>query len=286
MRRNHLAVSMLAVVGALTAGLIGWEIGRAGKPVVAPLDALATDTLGERLMARVGKRFVADNRQGRPVAGGSVTFYDQPRPYDESFCWTTAYTVPTAIVEDRAPAHGEPLGGNVEVVRLYGAWKAPTSPDQSDSAGQKACAAYRDFQHMFREANPDAGTRGAYLLDTMITRAKIGRLDFPGKCVEEPRDSRTHDCDMIALLTRLTFNQISYAETKASENSTNPSRYTDELTIFTGRDRGRETVTLTVVSTQFRVMPSSNDVVELLNAGIVLRKPQIVSVDAVVSALD
>jgi hypothetical protein len=283
MRRGFLGLSLFTFAGVAAAGLVGWQIGRHDARDMTTPEQITTRQLGERLMARVGKRFVADNRHGAPIAGGSVTFYDQAQPYGESFCWTTSYILPPAIVDDRAAARGEPLEGNVAVERVYGVWKAPTSPNQSEQAAQKACAAYRDFDHMFREANADAGTRGAYLLDAVMAQARNGRLDFPARCSDEDKPL---GCDMIALLKRLTLKQMSYAETKARKDSAHSSIYTDELTLWTGRNKGRESVVLTITSEQPDTHYSSNDAVRILNQPIVVPPPHLVSADAVVSSLD
>ena len=204
-------------------------------------------------MARLGKKFVADNRRGAAVGSGSVTFYEQPVPDGQSFCRLKTYTLAAPIVENRAPRANE-HDDNLTVTEMFGIWKRPGSPDQGRLASQQACAAYRDFDHLFSEENLFAGRRGAYLLDTLITAAQTGHLDFPHQCgdvrLARRPDEPAAPCDMMALLRRLNFKQSFSAATKSEKPLQGSTVFIDELMLWTGRDHGREFVMLTIESRQ------------------------------------
>jgi hypothetical protein len=265
MRSRPLVLLALAITAALAIGLWGWQTGRIGAPIGAARDNPSSDELAARLMPRIGKHFVADNRHGQPLGRDGVTFYEQPTPVGGSFCRITTYTLAPHVVANTPD-------NDVKVGERFGAWKRPTSPDQPAPAGQKACAAYRDFDHMIRADSPSAAMRGAYLLDAMIGTAQSGRLDVPHSCQDTTQTARPDDrvpCDAIALLKRMTVKQLSDVTSHSRKDREGSSIFDDELMLWTGQDRGRQFVILRIVAEQRDDRPSSNEAkVVSLNASI------------------
>ncbi|CAN5529478.1 hypothetical protein BH10PSE14_BH10PSE14_19630 [soil metagenome] len=249
--------------------MIGWEISRTGFPTNAP-DTLSSDELAARLMPRIGRHFVGDNRHGQPLGSDGVTFYEQPTPVGGSFCRIRTYTLAPHVVANTP-------GNDVKVSDMFGVWKRPTSPDQPAPAGHKACAAYRDFDHMIHADSPSAAIRGAYLLDVMIAGAQSGRLDFPHSCRDTTQPERSVDkpapCDAIALLRRMTLKHLSDATTKSQRDTQHSSIFDDELTLWTGQDRGRQFVVLRIVAEQQHGRQS-------------IRATDVVSLDALIGSVD
>ncbi|MEG3143319.1 hypothetical protein U1839_01515 [Sphingomonas sp. RT2P30] len=254
MRSRPLVLLVVAIAAALAIGWWGWQTGRIGAPTRVARDNPSSDERAARLMPRIDKHFVADNRHGQPRGPDGVTFYEQPTLVGGSLCRIGTYTLAAHVVANTPD-------NDVKVGERFGIWKRPTSPDQPAPAGQKACAAYRDFDHMIRADSPSAAMRGADLLDAMIARAQSGRLDVPHSCQDTTQAKRPDDsapCDAIALLKRMTVKQLGDVASHSRKDAQGSSIFDDELTLWTGQDRGRQFVILRIVAEQRDDRPSSN----------------------------
>lgn len=254
MRSRPLVLLALAIVAALATGLWAWQTGRIGSPIRAAHDNPSPDERAARLMSRIGKHFVADNRHGQPLGSDGVTFYEQPTPVGGSLCRIGTYTLARHVVASTPD-------NVVQAGERFGIWKRPTAPDQPAPASQKACTAYRDFDHLIRADSPTAAMRGAYLLDALIATAQSGRLDIPHSCEDTTQPGQADGrapCDAIALLKRMTVKQLGDVTSHSRKDGQGSSIFDDELTLWTGQDRGRQFVILRIVAEQRDDRPTNN----------------------------
>lgn len=204
------------------------EVSLGGPLSAHALERSSTGELGMALLARVGARLVADDRVGAAEQG--LRFFDTPKPYGEWLCRVNAYSVPAKIVTGKLAYPQDFWADDLSVKRLYGIWRRPTVAPRSRSR-DKACAAYRDFGHLFVEEGVLAASRGAYLLDVLLTDAAAGRLPFPATCASLDDGGQTRPCDARAVLRGRSLKDLGRVEQLDEKEFEHEIRWSDRLTL-------------------------------------------------------
>lgn len=212
--------------------------------------SMPTRELASRLLARVGRTFVADTRYGdQPIYW--VGFYEEPKPYGEVLCRVDQVNVPRKIIRGRYGNRQDFWDDDISITRMYAVWKIPGS--KNDLTREDACARYRDFGRLIYGKNGDTVERAVNVISDAVNKARLGKVDFKLTC----RDARERDhpksCDGAALLAHLDprdIFQVEQAETTKTERS---ERHVDIVYARQGKMLSchrREQVRLDVVSTQ------------------------------------
>ncbi|HEX6374109.1 MAG TPA: hypothetical protein VFZ91_00140 [Allosphingosinicella sp.] len=239
----------LYVAGALVLGVglgICVEIVRT-RAAAGPLDGAETDLramppaeLGARLMARVGRGFVASTTEE-----DAVTFYDRPKPYGAWLCRANTYSFPRKVVTGRLQRPQERWEDDLAVERRYGIWRRPSA---ADGDRDRACAAFRDFGNMFVSEGVDGADpeRAPYLLETVIAAARAsGRLPFPLTCHRYGRhDAEGGACDGRAILRGLSLERLRRSKTLAFAHGENFGTSRDQLSLAAGPPHSGLVVTI------------------------------------------
>ena len=249
----------LYVAGALLTGLglgVALELARAraaGSPSDlsdTELGAMAPGELGSRLMARIGRKFVASTGWH-----GGVTFYDQPKPYGSWSCRVNAYSVPKKVATGRLEQRQDWWADDLDVERRYGVWRRPSAPDTPDAARHKACAAFRDFGNTFTSHGVEAAEpeRAAFLLEAVIMAARAsGKPTFALTC----RRRGMHDvegppCDGRAIVRGLSLQRLRRSETLSFVHGQEFGASRDALSLEVDAPAGKPVLlTLTIASEQ------------------------------------
>lgn len=198
-------------------------------------------------MAKVAEKFVARADQNGPGA----VFYDRPLPYGEWLCRVNAYRIHPTILTGEIKLKQDAWADPLLVERMYGIWTRPTAGRPKDGAREAACARYRDFTHLFSEEGLLVAERSAYLLDTLLTDARLERPRFKSDCLA--RDGlNLLPCDPIALLRSRSLKDLYQAKAISQQDMPGGTRYTDELTLEMPKRSGRHyaMLTITLVSEQ------------------------------------
>lgn len=233
---------------ALMLGALPLPFG-SGRPIIAP-ERVPTRALGDALMYRVTKTFVADSRTSTPAAHG-VTFFDQPTPAGEFFCLVRTYRVPAEVVSGRTPERYE---GSLETGEAYGLWIDPQEAgrmgrDELQRTRTLACADYRDFEHMITEKDPLAASGGLEFLAAAQAAARDGQLSARTSCRSDHEELAGRPCDALAYLRTVDLKSVRFAETLADHIGSDPVpwRVTYRLNIPDGDVGGHPALTMITI---------------------------------------
>jgi len=210
---------------------------------------LPSAKLGERLMARVGRHFVADTSDGWEK-GVSMTFYGQPKPFGGWLCRVAVFTVPDKIVRGvEEPGYEDDL----ELREKYAIWRRPTAAPSTDKEEDAACAAYRDFKHMFSAREPGPEQRGPYVADIILEQVSSGHVTIPLTCKGNRSYPLIGTCDAVKILRGLTLKEFDGVSTKSEKRGDGVTTYEDELTFELKHNKqccSEELLRMTVTSDQ------------------------------------
>jgi len=189
------------------------------------LKRLPTSELGRHVLARVGARFIGVRRPSS--SGDDIRFFDTPKPYGNSLCRVNSYLVPSKIISGQSARGQDWWADDLTITRLYGIWKPPTT--NGSTTREKACANYRDFDHLFLEQGLLAAERGAFLLDTVLAQAQSGKLRFPATCTSSPKHTAAQHCDPVSILRGLSLRNLRLVHQDKEQAFKGGIRWTDDL---------------------------------------------------------
>lgn len=203
----------------------------------SPTEPVAIDTressgeLGAKLLQRVGRNLIADDRRMR--GDGPITFYAVPKAYGDVLCRVDVYSVAPKIIQGRA-SDRELWEDDLKIETRYGLWKRP-SADGGDR--DKACAAYRDFDHLIGTDNGLSVERAAFVMDMILTEAKANKIPFEASCVKLTLDfgGRQEACDPQAVLRLVSLKDIGATKEKSRDTIPPSPLHRDEIWIEGGR---------------------------------------------------
>jgi hypothetical protein len=193
-------------MGALvTAVLLGalplpFGIGRTH----ALLERLPTRALAHVRLGRIADTMVADSRS-TATSKTDITFYDEPVPYGPFLCSVHLY---------RTPGHGFPgskpgAPDSLEMTTAYGVWANPSETVDGSVRGQeRACAAYRDFEHLFVAGERADHFTAVLQFDDARDAAVAGKVNFPIACLSYRPHGEASRCDGPAVLKSLDLKQL------------------------------------------------------------------------------
>ena len=133
--------------------------------------------LGSKLLQVVGRNLIADNRATRSPDNPFLLFAT-PKPFGETLCRVDVYTVAPKIVRGQI-SEKERWDDDLEVETQYGLWKRPSL---AGGDRDRACAAYRDFEHLIRDGSVLSVARAAFVMDEILAQAKSGKFSFEVSC--------------------------------------------------------------------------------------------------------
>ncbi|MBB4100461.1 hypothetical protein [Sphingomonas kyeonggiensis] len=205
-------------IGAMTIVLTHSTSGiRADKPTVAvaPIASPSTGSsaeLGSKLLQIVGRNLIADNRAMRHP-DGPLLLFATPKPFGETLCRVDVYTVAPKIVRGQI-SEKERWDDDLKVETQYGLWKRPSL---AGGDRDRACAAYRDFEHLIRDGSVLSVARAAFVMDEILAQAKTGKFGFQVTCTRFARDPNADPapCDPVTVLRLLKLKDIYRAEQKS-----------------------------------------------------------------------
>ena len=231
------AIGALAI-GAFAIGLISgaaWiaigkdrdrELQLAAFSQRSTASRLPSAKLGERLMARIGQHFVADTSDHWDK-GLSMTFYGQPKPFGDWLCRVVVFRVPDKIVRGvEEPRYEDDL----DLSTRYAIWRRPTAAPPTAKEGDVACAAYRDFEHMFDSPVAGPQQRGPYVADVIFEQVSSGHVTIPLTCQDHHAYPLTSACDAVKILRGLTLKELGGVSTKSEKQGDGVITYEDLLT--------------------------------------------------------
>lgn len=222
----------LALIAGLGIGAFAARHRASPPPPALPNEPPAS--LGEKLMARVGKRFVA--MRGSLESG--VTFYDTPKPYQRALCRVNAYFVPAKIIAGAFPAEGQEFWeDNLTIQMRFGVWTTPGGPDRSEAEAVRACAAYRDFDDTFFVDEGASAQRAAELMQLVLQAARSStKPAFPIACQVMKSAKEVSPCDGKARLRSWSLKQLSQVRTESEQYQRTGWLRKDRLMLSLGPD--------------------------------------------------
>lgn len=183
--------------------------------------------LGAKLLQRVGRNLIADDR-ARGWYDGPIEFYAVPKPYGDTLCRVDVYTVAPKIIRGRI-LDKEEWDDDLKVETRYGLWKRPSA---AGGNRYQACAAFRDFRHLITDGNQLSVARATYAMDTILDRAKSGKVDFKLSCtIMSLKLGKPVSCDPLAILRALSLQDIYRTEMKSETEDEHSSVRHDEVSI-------------------------------------------------------
>jgi len=256
MRRVSLPIALLMAGVGLVLGAIAVAAWRSPTSAGANLGLhpVRSAELGSRIMARVGKDFVAYRRS----AGSGITFYDRPKPFDSWLCRVNAFYVPEKVLTGAIKRTQDRWEDNLSVETLYGVWKKPSLGRAGpDSERHQACARFNDFDHLISERGELSIDRGVYLFDRILSDAKSG--GFPpnlscNRAVVTSSGISEQACDATAFLRSLTLSDL--ARVERVSNEVKAKRLVDQLWL---RARGTDLRAIVITSDEKPYDPRNID---------------------------
>jgi hypothetical protein len=183
--------------------------------------------LGTKLLQRVGRNLVADDR-ARGWHDGPIEFYGAPKPYGDTLCRVAVYTVPPKIIRG-ATFDSEKWDDDLKVETRYGLWKKPSA---AGGDRDKACAAFRDFRHLITEGNLLSVARVTYAMDMILDGARSGKVGFKLSCtIMSLRLGKPISCDPLAILRALSLKDIYRTEMKSETEDEHSAVRHDEVLV-------------------------------------------------------
>jgi hypothetical protein len=181
------------------------------SPRVSSLEGGSAE-LGSKLLQAVGRNLIADNRAAR-TPDGPLILFAAPKPFGETLCRVDVYTVAPKIVRGQV-SEKEKWDDDLKVERGYGLWKRPSVVGGDRD---RACAGYRDFEHLISDASAFSVARAAFVMDGILTQAKAGKFGFEVTCHRFAHDPEAipTQCDPVAVLRLLTLKDIYHTEQKS-----------------------------------------------------------------------
>jgi hypothetical protein len=225
-------------------GVLGAAVGLAIAFLLLRPDS--SPNLGATTLAKVSKDFVAHRR----TAGAGITFFDHPKPYGEWLCRVNAYYVPEKVLKGKLALEQDWWADNLSVSTLYGVWRRPSLGSASDAARHKACAEFRDFDHLFGRKDTADPERGAFLLDRIISLLASDKLDIPLSCSAPGAQGHPSKCDARTLLKSVNLQALRGVEAISEQEIDHGMRRTDELSLEPSKGVTGELLELRVVSDQ------------------------------------
>jgi hypothetical protein len=228
--------------------------------------------LGARLLRLVGRNLIADDR-ARYGRDGPMHFFAVPLPYGNTLCRVDVYTVATKIVRGRALSGQEESDNDLKVETQYGLWKRPSAAGGDED---KACAAFRDFDHLIEDGGSGSVDRGTFVMDTLLDRAKAGTFGFKVSCriLYADPGAKQATCDPLAVLRALSLQDIYRVEMKSEVWKTASAVRRDEISVVAskaavvaGCGKGNFSLTITVEDEQHFGKQSSAEA-DILSADI------------------
>jgi hypothetical protein len=140
----------------------------------------ATPAYVERQIATVSSsdqeifgRLAGTYAASQMLADGAKIYFTAPKPYGSWLCRVDRVHVPPWIVSGRPKTKGEFFEDDLQVTRLYAAWRSPQEKSKKDR--DQACQEFQKFDDTFYSDNNGEPSRYIYLLDQLlkdITRSK------------------------------------------------------------------------------------------------------------------
>lgn len=198
---------MGALVTAVLLGALPLPFGIGRTHVL--LERLPTRALAHVRLGRIADTMVADSRS-TATSKTDITFYDEPVPYGPFLCSVHLY---------RTPGHGFPgskpgAPDSLEMTTAYGVWANPSETVDGSVRGQEqACAAYRDFEHLFVAGERADHFTAVFQFDAARDAAVAGKVDFPVVCFSYTPPGDASRCDGHAVLKSLDLKQLVRVET-------------------------------------------------------------------------
>jgi hypothetical protein len=180
--------------------------------------------LGARALAKVSKDFVAYRR-----TSDGITFFDHPKPYGAWLCRVNSYFVPQQVLTAKIVQQQDPWTDNLDVRRRFGVWRRPSLGPASDAAGQKACAEFRDFDHLFGVDGSADPERGPYILDRLLTLLSSGKLNIPLSCLTVDARGQPSNCNARTVLKSLSLKNLESVDVASEQQFDGGARHTDTL---------------------------------------------------------
>jgi hypothetical protein len=212
---------------------------------------MPTNELGSRLLARVGRTFVGDNRHGSSPQYG-VSFYMPTGIFGEELCRIDVVSIPSRVVRGhRVENDWDHWKDDVSVTEMYAVWKLPGT--NSNVTRVDACARYRDFGRLISAKDPFAVERAVTVISAAVAKAKSGAVDFKLTCRDERKPDHPAPCDGLAILSRVDprdFAQVEQIETTKTDTG---ERHVDHVFMRQGSASGcgkNEVMRLELISEQ------------------------------------
>ena len=156
-----------------------------------------------------------------------MTFYGQPKPFGDWLCRVAVFRVPDKIVRGvEEPEYEDDL----VLYEQYAIWRRPTAAPSTGKEEDAACAAYRDFEHMFDAPEPGPQQRGPYVADIIFEQVSSGHVTIPLTCKDNRSYPLTVTCDAVKILRGLTLKELGGVSTKSAKQGDGVITYEDELT--------------------------------------------------------
>lgn len=185
--------------------------------------------LGARLLQRVGRDLIADNRATRSE-DEPMLLYAVPKPYGEALCRIDVYSVAPKIIRG-AVSERERWADDLKIETKYGLWKRPSA---IGGDRDKACAAFRDFEHLISEGSVSSAERGVFVMDALLKQAKAGKFRFKVSCIIGPTSPEGRVCDPLKVLRALSLQDLYQTEMKSELRKEKSFVRQDELWVASG----------------------------------------------------
>lgn len=204
-----------------------------GRPdLVSTVAKGSSAELGARLLERVGRDLIADNRAKR-AGDEPMLLYAVPKPNGETLCRVDVYTVAPKII--RGPvSERDRWADDLKIETKYGLWKRPSA---IGGDRDKACAAFRDFEHLISEGSILSAERGAFVMDALLEQAKAGKFRFKVSCIIGPASPNEGPvvCDPLKALRVLSLRDLYRTEMKSELEKEHSYVRQDELWVASER---------------------------------------------------
>lgn len=206
-----------------------WSSTPARPDLVSAVAKGSSAELGARLLQRVGRDLIADNRAKRSE-DEPMLLYAVPRPYGETLCRIDVYAVAPKIIRG-AVSEKERWADDLKIETKYGLWKRPSAVGGDKD---KACAAFRDFEHLISEGGVLSAERGVFVMDALLEEAKAGEFRFKVSCTIGPTSPDERPCDPLKVLRALSLRDLYQTEMKSELRKEKSFVRQDELWVASG----------------------------------------------------
>ena len=207
-----------------------WSSMPARPDLVSAVAKGSSAELGARLLERVGRDLIADNRAKR-AGDEPMLLYAVPKPNGETLCRVDVYTVAPKIIRG-AVSERERWADDLKIETKYGLWKRPSA---IGGDRDKACAAFRDFEHLISEGSVSSAERGVFVMDALLEQAKAGKFRFKVSCIIGPTSPDGMRCDPLKVLRALSLRDLYQTEMKSELRKEKSFVRQDELWVASGK---------------------------------------------------